>query len=109
MLEHALEIVATAGVHCRGLDDRAARRDQPVEARAGSLPIARGALPRAHRGDAASAARIALRSICGSSARSRASSTSKRAARKLSASDETIAPTLTNSPRSTRGTTRTIA
>jgi hypothetical protein len=45
----------------------------------------------------------------GSSARTRAGSSSIRAASESAASQETITPTLTNSPRSTRGTTRTTA
>jgi len=60
-------------------------------------------------GIAARPARIPATSAPGSSASSRVSSSSMRACRKPVAAHETITPALMNSPRSTRGTTRTIA
>jgi hypothetical protein len=82
-VEGAVEVVAAAGVDGGGLDDRAARSDEPVEALAQrQLAIAPAAAPPAHTAAIASSAlRIAPRSSCGSSARRRASSTAKRAAR----------------------------
>ena len=85
MLQRARRIVAPAGVHRRGLDDRAARRDQPVEAlaRASRRPI--GAGRRAAGADRAGSPRapraIDVRSSAGSSASRRASSSSMRASR----------------------------
>src|SRR5215210_3385490 len=51
----------------------------------------------------------APRSASGASARRRCSSSSTRAARKRSGRQKSTTPALTHSPRSTRGTTRTIA
>ena len=105
MFEHGGWVVAQAGVHGRGLDDRAARRDQPVEALAlGSCPIGPAASPPAQiSGIVARCARIVARSTAGSSASTRCSSSSMRASRKSRAGHDTITPTLTNSSRSTRG------
>jgi len=78
--------------------------------RADRLPSAPAAGPPAQiTGIAASAARMPGRSTAGSSACSRASSSSIRACRKPVAAHDRITPALMNSPRSTRGTTRTIA
>jgi hypothetical protein len=78
--------------------------------RMGSCPIGPAASPPAQiSGIVARCARIAGRSTAGSSARRRASSNSIRASRKESAGHETMTPTLMNSSRSTRGTTRITA
>src|SRR5829696_9685491 len=53
--------------------------------------------------------RTASRSASGAIARTRASSSSTRAARKRRGRQKSTTPALTHSPRSTRGTTRTIA
>ncbi len=78
--------------------------------RMGSWPIGPAASPPAQiSGIVARCARIACMSTAGSSASTRRSSSSIRASRKDSAGHETITPTLTNSSRSTRGTTRITA
>src|SRR5215218_7341265 len=65
--------------------------------------------PAAIRSSAARWPRTASRSTSGASARSRASSSAMRAARNRRGRQNSTTPALTHSPRSTRGTTRTIA
>jgi len=78
--------------------------------RGGSSPIGpASAPPRQTAGIVARFARIVSRSIDGSSASRRASLTSIRASRKSISGHDRITPTLICSPRSTRGTMRTIA
>jgi hypothetical protein len=60
-------------------------------------------------GSVPSVARMASRSTVGSSARRRSASSAMPAFRKPRDLQETTTPALTNSPRSTRGTTRTMA
>ena len=79
------------------------RGDRPAE-RAGAGAAGADGIDRRQRG--ADRVDVGVRIERG---RTRPRSSSIRAARKSVASQETITPTLTNSPRSTRGTTRTIA
>ena len=112
-LELARRVVGEAGVHRRALDDRARRRDEPVEAlgrraarRSGPrLRIAGRDPARARRGG-----RAPPRGRRRARARAaRASSSATRAARKRRGRQNSTTPAFTHSPRSTRGTTRTIA
>src|SRR5215210_3634362 len=65
--------------------------------------------PAAIRTSASRCPRTASRSAPGASARTRASSSSTRAARKRRGRQKSTTPAFTHSPRSTCGTTRTIA
>ena len=100
------------GVHLRALDHRARRRDEPAEA-LGRRPArdraAAARPPRATRSIASRCARTSAASTPGASAARRASSSCDARGQERRARQKTTTPALMNSPRSTRGTTRTTA
>ena len=104
-------IAGASGVHGRGLDHGAARRDQPAKAAAlrQRADRARPGPPAHTAGMVSRPARMASRSSPGSRASSLASSISMRASRNSTSAHDRITPTLICSPRSTRGTMRTMA
>ena len=104
-------IARAAGVDRGHLHDGAPGRHQPAESRAaGQLANRpRRGPPRHTTGMMARFARMTSRSASGSSASTAGPSSSIRASRKSRSGQERITPALICSPRSTRGTTRTIA
>ena len=107
-----LRVVAEPGVHRRGLDHRARRGDEPVEAlgrrERRDRPGLPGRPPRSARTRRGGRGRRRGRRRARARA-ARASSSATRAARKRRGRQNSTTPALTHSPRSTRGTTRRIA
>ena len=112
VVELGRRVVAQAGVDLGRLDDRARRGDQPVEplglARAGRS-VRRSGRPRRSARWRRGAAGSTAGSRSGANAARRRSSRAIRAPRKRRGRHSRTTPTLRHSPRSTRGTTRTIA